>query len=90
MSKLKIEIYFQQIIRKDTDPQRDVFLLKLGKDFGPGQHSGIQLEMKTPKNPLASSSLNKNTISQQTYDGEFVSQIKNGGGKRRAKKGKKK
>lgn len=82
--KNKIKL-FQQIIRKNNDPKRDVFVLHLGKDISSGQHNGIQLEMKTPKNPLASTSSNKHTISQQTYDGEFVSQIK-----KRSKKGGKK
>ncbi|KAG4066215.1 hypothetical protein HA402_000439 [Bradysia odoriphaga] len=71
-----------QIIRKNIDPARDVFLLNIGRDARNGK--GIQLEMKTPKNPLNRSINNKQTTSVQTYEDEFV-----GGGKRSGKGGKK-
>lgn len=78
-----------QIIRKNTDPKRDVFVLNIGKD--PGRHNGIQLEMKTPKNPLASRSGFKQTTSSQTYDDDFVSgKAAKKGGKKAKKGGKKK
>lgn len=75
-----------QITRRNNDPTRDVFLLNIGKDARNG--NGIQLEMKTPKNPLTKITNNKQTTSVQTYDDEFVSGVKRGG-KKGGKKGKK-
>lgn len=66
-------------------------MLKIGQDAG--QYNGIQLEMKTPKNPLANRPQFKHTTSVQTYDDEFVGQTKKGGparGKKGGKKGGKK
>lgn len=65
--------------------------MNIGKDTE-GQN-GIQLEMRTPKNPFANTSAYKHTTSAQTYDDEFISQIKKGGkanGKKARKGGKKK
>ncbi|XP_037045296.1 uncharacterized protein DDB_G0271670-like [Bradysia coprophila] len=78
-----------QIIRRNTDPARDVFLLNIGRDARNGK--GIQLEMKTPKNPMNGSINNKQTTSVQTYEDEFVGGGKKGGkgGKKGGKKGKK-
>lgn len=74
-----VEIYtfIEQIIKKNTDPKRDVFVLKIGKDAA--NQNGIQLEMRTPKNPFASTSSNKLSNTTQTFDDEFVSQVKKTG-----------
>lgn len=65
-------------------------MLQIGKDASTGGQNGIQLEMRTPKNPFANTSAYKHTTSAQTYDDEFVSQIKKGGKVKGKKGGKKK
>ncbi|KAJ6649675.1 DNA transposase THAP9 [Pseudolycoriella hygida] len=79
-----------EILTKNNDPKRDVYLLKIGKKSNWGQNE-IQLEMKTPKNPLARRLVDKFTSSSQTYEDEFVGQVKKSksdkvkGGKKKTK-----